>query len=220
MTADETRQSILDAAEALLGEVGFAAMSLRQLTARAGANLAGVNYHFGSKEDLVRAVLSRRIAPVNAERFRRLDALDLQHGAAAALPVAAIVDAFVGPPLELMACGGDGPCRMMGRLVAEQPPFLRGYLQEQFREVLHRFASALVRSLPGLRPADAYWRLFFTVGAMTHTMQHGAVVEALTDGACTATDFAAARRQLTAFCVAGLSADATTATAMRQTEKA
>jgi AcrR family transcriptional regulator len=36
-------------------EHGFEATSLRQLTSSAGVNLAAVNYHFGSKEELFQA---------------------------------------------------------------------------------------------------------------------------------------------------------------------
>ena len=54
-----TKSRILDAAERLFLEHGFEATSLRQLTAAAGVNLAAVNYHFGSKEELFQAVLTR-----------------------------------------------------------------------------------------------------------------------------------------------------------------
>ena len=50
----ETREKILDAAEALFAEHGFEGASMRMITARAGVNLAAVNYHFGSKENLLR----------------------------------------------------------------------------------------------------------------------------------------------------------------------
>ena len=60
MAKPDTKDQILDAAEHLFAEQGFAATSLRQLTARASVNLAAVNYHFGSKDELAKAVLQRR----------------------------------------------------------------------------------------------------------------------------------------------------------------
>ena len=75
MSATDTKQTILDAAEDLFAEQGYAATSLRQLTGKARVNLAAVHYHFGSKEDLAKAVLARRIEPINVERIARLDAL-------------------------------------------------------------------------------------------------------------------------------------------------
>src|SRR3954471_13629244 len=71
-----TKSRILDAAEQLFMEHGFEATSLRQLTSAAGVNLAAVNYHFGSKEELFQAVLTRRLDPMNQERIELLEALE------------------------------------------------------------------------------------------------------------------------------------------------
>ncbi|NUS83332.1 MAG: helix-turn-helix transcriptional regulator, partial [Streptomyces sp.] len=70
-----TRDRLLDAAERLFGEHGFAATSLRTVTVAAEANVAAVNYHFGSKEGLLRAVVERAMAAVNGERLRLLEEL-------------------------------------------------------------------------------------------------------------------------------------------------
>src|SRR6478736_3259068 len=75
-TSPDTKTRILDVAEGLFVEHGFEATSLRQLTAAAGVNLAAVNYHFGSKEELFQAVLTRRLDPMNQERIERLDRLE------------------------------------------------------------------------------------------------------------------------------------------------
>src|ERR1700752_5110069 len=80
-----TKGRILDAAEALFIEHGFEATSLRAITASARVNLAAVNYHFGSKEELFQAVLTRRLDPMNQERVDLLT--ELEQGAAnGALP--------------------------------------------------------------------------------------------------------------------------------------
>ena len=60
MAEIDTRQRILDAAESLFTESGFDATTLRQITGAAEVNLAAVNYHFGSKEELIREVFRRR----------------------------------------------------------------------------------------------------------------------------------------------------------------
>ena len=54
---------------------GYEATSLRLLTSAAGVNLAAVNYHFGSKEVLFEAVLTRRLDPMNQQRIELLDRL-------------------------------------------------------------------------------------------------------------------------------------------------
>src|SRR5438874_976468 len=74
--AAATKERILDVAESLFMEHGFEATSLRSITAAAAANLAAVNYHFGSKEELFEAVLTRRLDPMNQERLDLLTALE------------------------------------------------------------------------------------------------------------------------------------------------
>src|SRR5215831_12858799 len=71
-----TKDRILDTAEALFMEHGFEATGLRSITAAAGVNLAAVNYHFGSKEELFETVLTRRLDPMNQQRLDLLSAFE------------------------------------------------------------------------------------------------------------------------------------------------
>ena len=64
MTTD-TKERILDAAERLFAAHGFGETSMRALTAAAGVNLAAANYHFGSKDGVLRAILLRRLEPAS-----------------------------------------------------------------------------------------------------------------------------------------------------------
>ncbi|MFY9346086.1 MAG: TetR/AcrR family transcriptional regulator [Planctomycetota bacterium] len=210
MPAPDTKTTILDAAESLFAEHGFAATSLRELTARAGANLAAVNYHFGSKDDLAVAVLTRRIGPVNAERRARLDALGQR------ATVEAIVRAFLEPVLRLAngpadrgTAPGGGFCRLFGRLMVEQPPFLRPFVAAQFRDLGHRFAAMLQQALPGEQPATLWWRLHFLVGAMAHTLQNAATLTHLTGGLCRHDDVEEVIEQLVRFGVGGFTGAST-----------
>src|SRR5215212_1216272 len=75
-TSQDTKSRILDVAEQLFMEHGFEATSLRQLTSSAGVNLAAVNYHFGTKEELFHAVLTRRLDPMNQQRIELLAKLE------------------------------------------------------------------------------------------------------------------------------------------------
>jgi AcrR family transcriptional regulator len=58
----DTRERILDAAERLFAECGFAGTSIRDITEAAAVNLSAVNYHFQSKENLYAEVFARRVA--------------------------------------------------------------------------------------------------------------------------------------------------------------
>lgn len=183
MPERDTKSALLDAAESLFAANGFAATSMRQLAHRAGVNLAAAGYHFGGKSELAMAVLARRIGPINAERRRRLAALPTRPAADD------VVRAFLEPVFGL---GGDTPgtppptsvCRLFGRLLAEQPPFLRTFLARQFRDLGARFAGALRRARPELSAADVWWRLHFTAGALAHALQHGPTLVELSGGAC------------------------------------
>src|ERR1700716_2495570 len=53
MPSDHTRAAILNSAERLYADRGFADVTLRDIVAAAGVNLAAVNYHFGSKDELI-----------------------------------------------------------------------------------------------------------------------------------------------------------------------
>src|SRR5580765_1237727 len=76
----DTKSKILDAAEELFMEHGFEATSLRLITTAATVNLAAVNYHFGSKEELFQAVLTRRLDPMNRDRMQLLSSYEARAG--------------------------------------------------------------------------------------------------------------------------------------------
>src|SRR5271166_1991773 len=95
-----TKDRILDAAERLFARDGIEATSLRTITAEAGANLAAVNYHFQSKDALVKSVVARRVCPVNERRLALLDACEAAAGDGP-LPVEQVLDAFLRPVMEL-----------------------------------------------------------------------------------------------------------------------
>ena len=171
--ATDTKERILDAAEQLFADLGFATTSLRDITSEAGVNLASVNYHFGSKEALLSAVLARRIAPINELRTQRLD--EVERGAAGAMGSALedVLRAFIAPPFEMKAECGDGDrnfVRLIGRVHVETNEEFRTAFINQFMTVFSRFTDALQRVLPDIEPNEITARFWFLVGAMAHTM--------------------------------------------------
>src|SRR6266704_3149011 len=67
----DTRSRILDVAEELFSEQGFDRVSIRDITNKARVNLAAINYHFGSKEDLIAAIFEREFVPVIEALLKR-----------------------------------------------------------------------------------------------------------------------------------------------------
>src|SRR5439155_719813 len=74
MASDHTRSAILAAAERLYADRGFGDVTLRDIVAEANVNLAAVNYHFGSKDDLIAELfVTRSIATIReSERLTKL----------------------------------------------------------------------------------------------------------------------------------------------------
>jgi AcrR family transcriptional regulator len=204
----DTRSRILDVAERLFADSGFVATSLRALTTEASANLAAVHYHFGSKDELIREVLRRRIEPLNRERLELLDRLE-QSSDTAGPSIEAIVEAFIGPPLRMSqdpARGGRVFMRLFGQAVSRPDPSLRGFIADQFREVAARFNRALLRAQPGLDEREAYWRMLFMIGAMAHTMTLADEVYEISGGLCDSRDARGLLQRLVAFLSAGFRA--------------
>jgi AcrR family transcriptional regulator len=167
-----TKERILDAAEALFMEHGFEATSLRSITTTAAVNLAAVNYHFGSKEELFQSVLTRRLDPMNQQRLALLTELER---AAAPAPVACekILSAMFIPALTLArdpARGGKNFLRLLGRAYADPAPFIRQFLSEQYAVMIARFKAAFGRALPELPKKEVSWRLHFIMGALSYTL--------------------------------------------------
>jgi len=170
--AAPTSERILDAAERLFAAKGFAGTSLREITASAGVNVAAVHYHFGSKEELLRAVLSRIVEPVNRER---LELLGRAEGAAAPEPpsVEAVLEAFLAPDLRVIRELGERGAvitRFMGRSYTEPSDLVRGMIQEQFGELGRRFHQALCRAVPDVPPDELFWRLMAVVAVVTYML--------------------------------------------------
>ncbi len=167
-----TKARILDAAEALFMEHGFEATSLRSITATAEVNLAAVNYHFGSKEELFQAVLTRRLDPMNQARVELLTRLEAQAGSSP-LSCERILMALLIPALKLARDperGGKDFLRLLGRAYADPAPFIRRFLSEQYAVMIARFKGAFARALPQLPRKELSWRLHFIMGALSYTL--------------------------------------------------
>jgi AcrR family transcriptional regulator len=171
-SVQDTKSRILDSAESLFMEHGFEATSLRQLTASAGVNLAAVNYHFGTKEELFQAVLTRRLDPMNQERIALLDRFEAE---ARGQPLACekIIQAMLYPALVLArdeARGGKNFLKLLGRAYADPAPFIRQFLSDQYARMIVRYKSAFAKALPHLPVQELTWRLHFVMGALSYTV--------------------------------------------------
>ena len=197
--SSDTKESLLDAAERLFALHGIARASLRAITREAGANLAAVNYHFGSKQELVRSVLTRRLQPINEERLRDLAACEPGD-------LTEILRAFIQPAMSRIATEAWGAdfSRLVWRAFSEPDEEVRNMVFQQFKLVKERFVAALTEALPGLEPPDLYWNFHFMVGSMVHTAGLGHLVPRLSEGACSNQDISEITERLVQFAAAGM----------------
>lgn len=167
MTSD-TSNRILDATERLFACRGLATVTLRDITAAADVNLAAVNYHFGSREGLIEAVLRRRLEPLNRARLDNLH--HLEKGAAGKpLSLEDIIYAFISPLLGMsqdLSHGGAVAMQLLSRASLDTTPRFRDFFDSEHKPVLDRYQAAFVKAAPYLSADQVYWRLRSMIGAL------------------------------------------------------
>jgi AcrR family transcriptional regulator len=176
MSDSDTPTRILDCAEEMFARDGFHNTSLRGLTARAEVNLAAVNYHFGSKEALLEAVIERRLLPLNRIRRDKIAAVLAAAGQQQTPPsVRALLQAFVAPTLEFRnsSPGARAFIALIGRSLSEPDATVRQCFMERVMPLFQYLLQALGSALPHLPPAILLTRLHFVIGSMSHVMCSG-----------------------------------------------
>ena len=188
MPSDRTRALILDAAERLYAERGFGEVTLRDIVAAAGVNLAAVNYHFGSKDELIAELFVSRGIATNRVRLAELKAAETAGNGTA--DVKAILRALIGPTLR--GCLGPASeqstaARFMIRASIESVAPIR---RVKNREVDHlrKFAAAARRALPDCDEADIYWGLHFALAMAHQTTRDTERLTKLSEGQCDISD--------------------------------
>jgi AcrR family transcriptional regulator len=197
-TPSPAKARIVSAAEALFAQHGFSGVTLRQITAAAGVNVAALNYHFYDRERLYLEILRRRLRDLNGERLALLESALTRAGTAPA-PLADIFDALARPLFLPSPASGPHAPRLLGRLLTERHAFADVLLREEFEPTMTRFGQALRRHQPTLPPADFVWRLSFVTGALHHAVVTLPDIALHTRGLCPPDDCAGALRNFVGF---------------------
>jgi AcrR family transcriptional regulator len=203
--APDTKERLLDVAERLFAEHGFESVSIRSLTAEAEVNLAAVNYHFGSKEALIEAVVARRVTPINQRRMELLEEIDLDGEVS---PAEQIVAAFIDPVMDAAREQGEDNrfCKLMSRCMAARDDKVSQLVLKQFPEVLARFVAEIRKCFPRLSNDSAMMRLLFMAGAMAHSLFHHDKIGLVSEGRCEVPSLETLRDEMVAFLAPGLGA--------------
>ncbi len=166
MADSSTREKLIAAGERLFADRGFAGASLREITREAGTNLAAVNYHFGSKEGLLRAVLEGRLGPICRQRLEHLEALESR----GELSIEGLLEGFAQPLLDPALRPNQAFLHLMGRVHHSDHAIVTDVLRDIFSPVADRYVAALSTLLPEVPRGLCFQRLQFVVGALVHSL--------------------------------------------------
>lgn len=183
MAQSDTVKRILDAAEQLFAEKGFAETSLRLITSKAGVNLAAVNYHFGSKKALIQAVFVRFLDPFVSSLEKELDLRETRDkGASPSLEV--LLEMLVQQALAVKPRNGHDLStfmRLLGLAFNQSQGHLRKYLSEVYGKVFQRYMQLLVSAVPGIPAQELFWRVHFMLGSAAFTMSSMKALRAIAE---------------------------------------
>lgn len=164
-----TRQRILDTAERLFAERSYDRASVRDITVAAEANQAAVNYHFGSKDLLYRAVFDRMLGQLRQWRVERIRAAMDQPQPTLESLLHAFATAFLEPLID----HADGMRRMQllsREMVAPHlPPEV--FIRELAEPVMQAMLDALRRICPHAPDEPARLCVLSMVGQLVQVIR-------------------------------------------------
>jgi AcrR family transcriptional regulator len=168
-------------------------------------NLAAVNYHFGSKDELIAELFVTRSIASNRERLNELKAAEAAGGGRA--DIDAVLRALVGPTVR----GCLGPeserstaARFMIRASIESVPPIRRIKNREI-DHLRKFADAMRRSLPDCSEENLYWGLHFALAMAHQTIRDSERLTLLSEGICDLNDVEGVIQRIVAVSVMALS---------------
>ncbi|MEN3950871.1 TetR family transcriptional regulator [Iodidimonas sp. SYSU 1G8] len=157
----DPKEELIAAADEILAEQGAAAATVRAITARAGVNMAAVNYHFGSRDGLFIAICGRHMHEANARVLQNLQSLEDRHSPPS---VAEIFHPLVETAFQIWV--NDKVLRALRSMVFFSPETAERLNVSQMSEVYNRMRAALIRACPHLSAQQIRQRFGFAIGAI------------------------------------------------------
>lgn len=182
----KTADKILNSAEQLFADYNYDQVSIRDITSLAGVKLALVHYHFGSKEDLYRAIIKRRIGKLSEDRLYLLEHFRQLHGEKA-IPLSEIVESFLAPYLYNSLYGEQGwrnYAVIVARLLSSGSDLSLSILQQEFDPSAVIFLAEMRRSRPLATEQQIQWGFDFLVGSMCNIFAEVDRIKSLSNNLC------------------------------------
>ena len=150
-----TKNKLLNAAEKLFADHGFAETSLRTITTQAEVNLASVNYHFGSKKVLVEAVFDRYMQGFTLELIIELEKIENQDK----LNVSQVLNTLVRPLVEIDNIRPNGSSvfmKLLGHAYSETQGHIRRFAMHKYSDVLLNLQNYYIPQVLRQRPLKCF----------------------------------------------------------------
>ncbi|MCU7554233.1 TetR family transcriptional regulator [Alteromonas sp. ASW11-19] len=206
--SQKTKDAILHAAEVLFAGQGYAQTSLRMITARAGVNLASVNYHFGSKKNLIQAVLKQYFDVLMPQVDATLDALEPAQGSEG---IGQVLTSLITPMLTLRSVQANGTelfVQLLGRGYNESQGHLRRFIMQDYGVTLRKLVAQIHSCLPEVGEEELFWRLHFAIGSFVFSMASSQALREIAEADYNRqVDIADVIKQLVPFVASGIAAE-------------
>jgi AcrR family transcriptional regulator len=152
--AINTATEILEATQELLLAKGEAKTTLRAITERANANVAAVNYHFGSRDQLIRQAYLSALNEVTMSQGARIQALD------AGADLEAFVNVWLGPLLnpDSVSKRERELWTLLQKSSVENAPQLQELMPSMQEMEVSPLVALLARKLPHLDHSEIVFR--------------------------------------------------------------
>ncbi len=205
MARTGTKTRILDSAQAEFSSLGFDGASIRGIAQKADVQIAAIRYHFGSKEDLFRAVFARHAEDVVGRRDAYYEEIAAQKGKP---EIRHAVEAMLGPLMGVRfeAEGGRSFSKLMANTVSNPDKRSTKLTKELFDPAAQDIIAHFQEAIPSLKDGEAYWSFFLSVGALVMLSSNGARLKRLSGGLCDPDDQQEATENLISFVIGGIEA--------------
>jgi AcrR family transcriptional regulator len=198
------RERLLDTAELLFAQLGYADCTFRSISAHSGINQGLLHYYFQSKQNLFSEIFLRRAHVIAQRRTALLDEAEARWGQGR-VPLETLVRSFLAPGLEMAQQGEGGRAfvRIHSQLRGEAGDLGLALRRQAFGPSTDRYVQALCAACPHLPPEAVYWRFNFMVGSYLVVSSQAGRLQDYSGGACAAHNMNAALEQLLPFVIAG-----------------
>jgi AcrR family transcriptional regulator len=167
----DVRNRLLDVAEKLFSERGFADTSIRDITTEANCNVAAVNYHFGSKEKLYTEVWRHNLLSLRNKQLASIEKVmsDNQDTLRLEDLLKSFAETFIGSLVDETRSNRLLKLMMREMLDRHLPPDM--FADEVIKPTLGAMQKALLKTCPGLQESQTALIVFSIVGQLIHAVR-------------------------------------------------